>query len=120
MIRKVIVDTNFILSCIRNRVDFFEELEFMGLQILIPVQVIKELEKLSLKLNEAKFALKLLKEHRAEEIDLKVSYVDEGIARYCNKNKEIILASLDKALQEKVLANPRIIIRNRKNLVLLG
>lgn len=120
MARKVIVDTNFILSCIRNRIDLFEELKFMGFQVLVPIQVVKELEKLSFKLNEAKFALKLLKENKPEEIDLKVSYVDEGIARYCAKNKEIILASLDKELQEKVLANPRILIRNKKTLELFG
>lgn len=119
MKNQVIIDTNFILSCIRNRVDFFEELKFMGLHVLVPVQVVKELEKLSYKLNEAKFALKLLKEHNADFIDLKISYVDEGIARLCEKDKDIIVATLDRELLDRVVKNPRIILRNRKSLVLL-
>ena len=117
--RKVIIDTNFILSCIRNRIDFFEELKFMGFLIIVPVQVVKELEKLSYKLNEAKVALKLLKEYKPEEIDLKVSYVDEGILRLCHRNKEFIVATLDNALLDRIVKNPRIIIRNRKSLEVL-
>ena len=65
--KEVLLDTNFILSCIRDNIDCFEELTFMGFRILVPKEVVKELKKIaeskkSLKFrNDAELALRIIK-----------------------------------------------------------
>ena len=116
MVKKVLLDTNFIISCLKNRIDFLEELQFGGFEIYVPEQVLRELE--NLKDYSAKIALNLLKEKRVEKVVLPVNYVDEGIARFCERHRDFVLATLDKELLDRV-ANPKMIIRNRKNLEII-
>ncbi len=113
MMKKVLLDTNFVISCLKNRIDFLEELHFGGFEVYVPEQVLTELE--NLKDYSAKTALNLLKEKKVKKVVLPVNYVDEGIARFCERNREFILATLDKELMDRV-SNQKIIIRNRKNL----
>lgn len=116
--RKVLLDTNFILSCFRKKIDFFEDLKFNGLKILIPDQVILELERIvnsKKKLRfreEAELALKFLKQNDFEKVDLKNKYVDEGILKIAKDNKNLIIATLDKDLKKK-LRNNKMVIRGR-------
>jgi len=119
--KKVILDTNFILTCIRNKIDFFEEIKFMGIRILIPKQVIKEIKgiinskkKLHFK-EDAKIALKLLEKNKFKKIDLKTDYVDKGLIRFTEKNKDIIIATLDRELKNKI-QNSKLVIRGKKKL----
>ena len=119
--KQAILDTNFIISCIRNKIDFFEEIKFMGMQILIPKQVITELKKIavskksnSLK-EEAKISLEILEKNLFKEIDIKKRYVDKGIVNYAKKNKDIIVATLDRELKNKI-KNAKLIIRGKKKL----
>jgi len=37
---KAILDTNFILSCIDKKIDFFEAISFIGFNIIIPNEVL--------------------------------------------------------------------------------
>ncbi len=115
-----VLDTNFILSCVRKKIDFFEKIKFMGFKILIPMQVIAELEKISKKGNirfgtEAKLALAIVKKNIFTRIDLKMKNVDNGIVSLAERNKDYIVATLDREIKNK-LKNPKIIIRGEKNL----
>ena len=112
--KTTLLDTSFILTCIRQKIDFFEELEFQGLKIIIPIQVIKELEGLSKK-QEAKIALQLLKKQKFTKTDLKTKNVDSGIIAYANKNKKVIIATLDKEIKDKA-ENQKLVIRGKKKL----
>ena len=122
--KKVILDTNFILTCIRNKVDFFEEIPLMGIKIIIPQQVIEEVEKImnsKKKLHfkeDAKIALKILEKNSFEKINLQGSYVDLGLENFAKKNKDILIATLDKDLKKKI-SNSKLIIRNRKKLEII-
>jgi len=115
---KVLLDTNFILSSIRKKIDFFEELKFMGAKILIPSQVISELTRITeskKKLRfreEAKLGLKLLEKNNYEKIDLGINYVDKGILKFIEKNPETIVASLDVEIKKK--SRKKLIIRGKK------
>ncbi len=111
--KSALLDTNFILTCIKQKIDFFEELKFMGLKILIPTQVIRELN--GLKIPETEFALKLLEKNIFEEIDVGNGEVDKKIKFFAEKNPEVLVATLDKELQKK-LKNKKIIIREKKKL----
>lgn len=116
--KKVLLDTNFILSGIRKKIDFFEDIKFMGLKIIIPNQAINEIKRISeskKKLRfreEAKLALALLEKNEFEKIDLENNYVDKGIINFIEKNPDCIVATLDAELKKKVKS--KLVIRGKK------
>ncbi|HLC78098.1 MAG TPA: PIN domain-containing protein [Candidatus Nanoarchaeia archaeon] len=124
--QQALLDTNFIITCIKQKIDLFEELQFRGISIIIPKQVIEELKKLSSKKGEAadvsEFALKYLKTGNFEEVNLPINHfhnkVDEAIMDYAEKNPSLIIATLDKRIRMH-LDNPHIVIRGRKKLDIL-
>jgi rRNA-processing protein FCF1 len=116
------LDTNFILSCVRKKIDFFNDINFSGLKIIIPIQVISELENLSetgnLKLREeTRLSLKLLKKNSFDKVDLKIKNVDNGIIKLAKEHEEYVIATLDKEIQSKI-KNQKLIIRGEKELEL--
>ena len=120
---KVVLDTNFILTCIRNKVDFFEELLLRGDRVLIPVEVIEEIKRLrdsnkKLKFKEeANLALKMIENSEYEEVHAPGKYVDKGLIKYCQENEDVVLGTLDKELK-KTVKNRKLVIRNKKKLEL--
>jgi rRNA-processing protein FCF1 len=119
----IILDTNFILSCVRKKIDFFNEIKFLGLKIIIPIQVIKELENLTSKgkakfRDEAKLSLALLKKNSFEKVDLKIKNVDNGIVKFAKEHEDYIIATLDKEIQKKI-KNNKLIIRGEKKLEII-
>jgi hypothetical protein len=126
--KKIILDTNFILTCIKQKIDFFEEIKFMGMEILIPEQVINELKKVAnskKKLHfrkDAELSLKLLEKEKNsfKKIDL-LKYgknTDKRLKNFAEKNKNIIVATLDRELKNKI-KNPKLIIRGKKKLEII-
>ena len=119
--KQTILDTNFILTCIKQKIDFFEDIRFEGIQIIIPKQVINEIKKIAdskqkLKFREnAKLALKLLEKNKFKKIDLGKGHVDKRIINYSKDNKNIIVATLDKELKNKI-KNLKLVIRRKKKL----
>ena len=111
--KSALLDTNFILSCIKQKIDFFEELYLRGYQIIIPDKVIDELKKL-----KQTSALKLLEKNNFKEIILAGKNTDNSIINYAKKNPEILVATLDKELNNK-LKNRKIIIRGKKKLEII-
>ncbi|MFZ1971114.1 MAG: PIN domain-containing protein [Candidatus Nanoarchaeia archaeon] len=122
--RQVLLDTNFIISCVRQKIDFFEEIPLMGLEILIPKQVFDEIKKLSKSREsasireEADLALKLLNRSKFKLIKLDYNYVDKGIIKIAGEDKDLIIATLDKELKEKI-QNHKLIIRGIKTLEII-
>ncbi len=120
--KSALLDTNFILTCIRNKIDFFEEINLMGFQILIPKQVIQEIKRISeskKKLRfreEAKLSLKLLEKSKFTKIDLKTKNTDNGISTY-SKEHDVIVATLDKGLKQKIKTQ-KLVIKQKKKLEL--
>ena len=119
--KKVILDSSFIISCIRQKIDFFEETKFMGLQVLIPTQVINEIEKVANSKKKfhikkkAELALEILKTSDFKKIELESEYVDDGLVEFAKKNKSVIVATLDREIKKK-LKNSKLIIRGKKKL----
>jgi len=122
--RQVILDTNFILTAIKDKIDFIESITFLGLTPVVPVQVIEELNKIvksekKLKFkDDAQLGLKILSKKKTTKIDLKNDYVDEGLIDYAEKNKSAIIATMDKELKSKI-PNRRLIIRAKKKLEII-
>ena len=118
--KQVLLDTSFILTCVRQKIDFFEDLYFEGFHILIPKQVIREIEGISKtkKFNErenAKLALKLMKSNKFKKIDLKTKNVDNGIIKFVKANSDIIIGTLDVGIKKKT-KNSKLVIRGKKRL----
>jgi len=111
--KQILLDTNFIISCIKNKIDFFDYIETEGYNIVVPEQVINELEGL-----KKESALRLLEKNKFKTISLMGKIVDNSIINYANKNPSIIIATLDKELQKKI-KNRKMIIRNRKKLEII-
>lgn len=117
--KKILLDTSFILTCIRNKIDLFEELFLEGYKIIIPEQVIREIKKFEDKKTEAKLALKMLEKDFYEKIDLGSvrgnKTVDNKIIHFAKENKYTIIATLDREIKNKI-PNDIMVIRGRKKL----
>ncbi len=118
--KHAVLDTSFILSCIRKRIDFFEKIPLMGMNIIIPLQVMDELKKFSrqgrgeLK-TDAKMALVVLENQDFKRVDLYNRVVDDGIIKLANDNPNYIVATLDREIKVKT-KNPNLVIRGDKEL----
>ncbi len=108
---KILIDTNFILTCIKQRLDFFSkanEIIDEGIEWLVPAGVIKELEMISKRKGEkiidkesAAIALEMLRLIEPQKIELDSRNVDQGIVNYAVKNN-IVVATLDRGIKKKI------------------
>lgn len=121
---EAILDSNFILTAVKAKIDFLNEMKFMGLTPVLPIQVIDELKKITSSKKKAKFkehaelALKILHQNKPKEIDIKNAYVDQGIIDYASQNKDVIIATMDKELRSKI-KNRKLVVRGMKKLELV-
>jgi rRNA-processing protein FCF1 len=99
----------------KQKIDFFNYLELEGYSILIPDQIINELEKL-----KKTSALTLIEneKNKFKKISLKGKIVDNSIINYAKENPDIIIATLDREMQKKI-RNRKMIIRNKKKLEII-
>jgi len=120
---KILLDTSFILTCLKEGIDFLEAENFG--KLVLPSEVINELKKL--KENKkgeeklrAELALDIIGKTKDsfEIIDLNSGHVDSGIINFV-KNRKIIVATMDKELKKKLKNKVRVLsIRARKKLEL--
>ncbi len=120
---KIILDTSFLLSCIKERVDFFETERFGKLGLLKPV--LKELENLTLKgkgddKRAAGLVLEIIEKNweKFEVIKSDENYADKAIIDYIDKNKrDITVATLDRELKRKIRKKVRVLtLKARKKI----
>jgi rRNA-processing protein FCF1 len=123
--KQVLLDTNFIMTCAKQKIDFFEQIPLMGLEILVPEQVIHELKILSKSKDsayireDADLALKLLNRNKFTSIKLRRNNdVDKGIIELAGENKDLIIATLDKELKSQI-KNQKMVIKGTKTIGLI-
>ena len=125
---EVILDTSFILTCLKEGVDFLEASEYG--KLLLPELVLLELEKLrrgkGRRKEQASLALTILEKNKDKFniISLEKKYADAGIKKYVEnavtEGKRVIVATMDKELKEALKGRARIlVIRARKKLGLV-
>ena len=110
-----ILDSSFILTCVKQKIDFFEFLENEGIQPLIPKEVIAEISGIAKSFSYGKTALQILKKNKYKKIKLEGKNVDSGIIKYATKNPQIIVATLDAEIKKNT-KNRKFIIRGKKKL----
>ncbi len=120
--KKVLLDTNFIITCIKQKIDFFKEIYEIGAEIIIPKQVLQELKNISDDKNQnkisranAQLALKIIEKNKYTPLLFEGGYVDKEIIKYSKEHPKIIIATLDKDLQKNIKSR-KMIIRGRKRL----
>ena len=99
----------------------------MGYHIVIPEQVILEIEailKSKQKLKEkdsAKLASILLKMNKFKKINLNTRNVDNGIIRFAEQNPDVIVATLDRQVKNSLKKKNKIlVIRGKDKLEIMG
>ena len=122
---KVILDTNFLIYCARNKLDYVEELENLlneNLELVVPLQVVRELELLSKDSKKkvsgkdkdaSNLALQLLEANNVEKVKIKGKSVDEGIINLSKEDKKNIVCTLDKEMRN-ILGRVILISRGKK------
>ena len=125
--KKIIIDTNFLLIPYQFKVDIFSEIRRIcdfNYEICIIDKTLDELKKIMLVPGKDKLgavlALQLLPHHKVKKIlTKKDKLVDDLIVDIANKNT--IVATQDKELKKRVKAKKAglIVMRQKKHLVLM-
>ncbi len=102
---EVILDTNFIISCIRKRIDFLEQLQEQGFTVKVPLEVFQEMKDLRLNVKHDErtaidVALSLFEGRKVKKIKLGHNKVDVGLIA---KGKQgVYIATLDREIKRSV------------------
>lgn len=120
---QIIIDTNFILTCVKQKIDLFEQVEdkFPDRKIVFFSGVVEELGKLAgdkkLKMSEreaADMALQLTSHEKVVILDM-AGNVDDAIVKYAG-NHEVIVASLDRGIKKRLKNTRFLTIRKGKRI----
>ena len=113
------MDTSFILSAVRNKIDFFDEL--FEYKIFIPEEVLREIKSFAVSdkkkrfKEDAELALKILSKKKFELVKLPHKHVDKGLISLAKDDKYFIIATLDRGIK-KHFKNRILTVRNEKSL----
>ena len=121
----IILDTNFLIYCAKNRLDYVEALNDLlneDFELVVPMQVVRELEllrddkkkKVSGKDKASiDLALQLLDANNVEKVKIKGKTVDDGIINLSKEDKKNITCTLDREMRN-ILGRVILISRGKK------
>lgn len=117
---EVLLDTNFIISCLMKKIDFFAELEVMGFKVLVPREVLQEMKDLKKDSRTShveriaiELAFELLGAKKIKKTKLGGKNVDEGLI--AKGRAGAYIATLDRGIKIKV-PNKVVILSAEKKL----
>ena len=122
---KVILDTNFLIYCTKEKLDYVEEIGNIineGFELVVPEQVIGELERLKVKTKKGKdkvacdLALKLLVNNKVKIVKPVGKTVDNAIINLAKENNKNIVCTLDREMRHEL---GRVILVNRGQKLML-
>lgn len=104
---QVILDSSFIISCVRDRIDFLSQLEEQGFTPVIPREVFQEMKDLRLSSRASRedrlaidVALEMLEKKKVKKTTLGEGKIDEFLIK---KGQEgVFIATLDNAIKKKI------------------
>jgi rRNA-processing protein FCF1 len=117
---EVLLDTNFIISCLRKRIDFLEELSGLGFKSKVPREVLQELKDIKMMKKTGRetrstidVAFQILDERNVKKVKVGGRTVDEGLIA---KGKTgTYIATLDNGIKREI--PNKIVIDSAKNLL---
>ncbi len=137
---EIILDTNFLIYCAKEKLDYVEELRRIfnePYELVVPEQVIQELEKIKNKTKQniplkkrkprykkttgkdklaADLALQLLKKNKIKTTNPQGKTVDQAIINLAKENPKNIVCTLDREMRK--ILNRVILINKGKKLML--
>ncbi len=120
---KIILDTNFIIYCTENKLDYASEIDAMineGYELVVPQQVVEEIEELGKTAKKfsdrtaAFLAMKVLRANNVKIVQTNARYADEAIISMMRIGD--IVATLDQELKQKLRKSRVIVIQGVKKL----
>lgn len=117
---EVILDSNFIISCIKRKINFLEDLENLGFKVLLPKEVYQELKDLRLNVPHSErtaidLSFDTLNNKKIKKVRLGNKIVDEGLIE--KGKKGCYIATLDSGIK-RAIPN-RIVISEAKNSIIV-
>ena len=104
---EVLLDSSFILSCIRKRIDFLTQLEEQGFNVKVPREVLQELKDLRFKPKTSRgdriainVALEILGRKGVKKTTMGQGSVDDWLIK--KGNEGLYIATLDSGIKNKI------------------
>ncbi|MBI5804383.1 hypothetical protein HY450_04005 [Candidatus Pacearchaeota archaeon] len=117
---EVLLDTNFIISCIIKKIDYMNQLEEEGFRIKVPREVLQEMKgllkenKTSHKEREAiNLALEVLNSKKIKKMKLGGKNVDDGLIK--RGREGFYIATLDREIKNKI--KNKVVISSAKRMI---
>jgi rRNA-processing protein FCF1 len=105
---KIILDTNFLIYCAKEKLDYVEEIRDLlneNYELVVPNQVIEELERLKIKAKKGKdkeasnLSLKILENNNIKKINPAGKSVDDAIVNLAKEDSKNIVCTLDREMR---------------------
>jgi len=123
--RKIILDTNFLISSFSFKIDFIDEVKNLieePLEFLVPGSVVRELKRISKSKGKdskyAKIALDLIKQKDIKIIKSKGKNTDEAILNLADENSIIATNDIELRKKLKTFKAKTIYLRAKKHLAI--
>lgn len=102
---EVLLDSSFIISCVKKNIPFLDQLEENGFKVYVPHEVIEELKDLRLSVrreerNAIEFALDLFEKRKVKKIKLGHKKVDHGLIE--KGVQGMYIATLDREIKHSI------------------
>jgi len=104
---EIILDANFIISCVRKKIDFVSALEEKGFKIVVPREVLQEMKDLKKKNGEShldreaiEIAFEMIERNKLKKMSLGSGKVDDKLIEIGKKG--IYIATLDNGIKRNI------------------
>lgn len=102
---EVLLDANFVVSCVKKKIDFVSELETLGFKVLLPKEVFEEIKDLKNNSDPAtrvavNVALEMFSKRKIKNVALGKKPVDLGLIEFGRNGAYI--ATLDTQIKRQV------------------
>jgi rRNA-processing protein FCF1 len=102
---EVLLDSNFIISCVKKKIDFISELEGLGFKVIVPKEVLLELKDLRLQVSHNERAAidigtGIIDKANVKKVKIGNGKVDDVLIKYGKDGAYI--ASLDAYIKRSV------------------
>ncbi len=104
---EVILDSSFIISCVRARIDFMTQLEEQGFKVLVPKEVMQEMKDLRLKKKTSRddriaidVAQEMLNSSKVKKMSIGKGKVDDNLIKMGVAGAYI--ATLDRVIKRQI------------------
>lgn len=117
---EVLLDSNFVISSIKRKIDFISDLELLGFKILLPREVYQELKDLRSKAKSEEkaiinMALKMIDSGTIKKTTLGNMSVDKGLIQ--KGRSGYYIATLDSGIKRMV--PNKVLINNAQNKIVI-